>query len=63
MTEINNQETVKAKTGRKPIEDKKIPITIYRAKSEVMKMGGVSEARRIINNYIDEYFSNPLNKI
>ena len=39
----------KVKSGRKPIEDKKQPITIYRPKSEIEKWGGSVEVRNKIN--------------
>jgi hypothetical protein len=50
-----NQTETKPKIGRKPIANKKMPITIYRPKNEIEKMGGLSDARRIINKLVDEF--------
>ena len=37
----------RAKSGRKPIEDKKIAVTFYVRQSEVDKVGGVENAKII----------------
>ena len=53
MTEITTETRTKAKSGRKPIDDKKVPITIYRKKSDVDKLGGGKSAREMINELIN----------
>lgn len=53
QNQINMTEQ-KPKTGRKPIEDKKVPVTIYRPKSEINALGGLVSARTIINEFITQ---------
>lgn len=43
-----------AKTGRKPVADKKVACSIYRRKSEYAKLGGAGAAREIMNKAIDQ---------
>jgi hypothetical protein len=35
------------KAGRKPIEDKKIPVTVYVPQSVISDLGGIENAREI----------------
>lgn len=42
----------KQKRGRKPIEDKKQPLTIYQPLSLIKKFGGKEEIKNKINNFI-----------
>lgn len=61
MTEnqsTSQQVNDKKKIGRKPIDNKKLPITIYRTKSEIEKMGGLQKSREILNNLLDNAFEN-----
>ena len=44
----------KAKLGRKPIADKKVPITVYRPKSEVSKLGGLPTIRTLLNDFLNQ---------
>lgn len=53
MTEITTETQTKSKAGRKPSDDKKVPITIYRKQSEVDKLGGGKAARDLINNLLN----------
>ena len=46
-------ESNKQKPGRKPIADKKVAITIYRKKSEVLQKGGMATLRTMINEFLD----------
>lgn len=51
MSEATTTEA-KAKAGRRPIADKKIPVTIYRPKSEINELGGLAKTREVLNNHI-----------
>lgn len=56
MSEQINQEvttTERQKPGRKPLEDKKIPVTIYRPKSELLSLGGMTSVRVLLNEYLN----------
>jgi hypothetical protein len=44
----------KAKVGRRPVADKKIPVTIYRPKSEITALGGLEKTRETLNNQISQ---------
>lgn len=57
MQEMETSTTIKKRSGRKPIEDKKIPITIYRPKSQVNELGGLSNVRSQMNEFIDNILS------
>jgi hypothetical protein len=48
MTEVKER----AKPGRKPLDDKKQPITIYIPKSVIVKLGGGNEVRTSIHNFL-----------
>lgn len=48
----------KSKLGRKPVEDKKVPVTIYRVKSEIEKLGGLQQCRKILNDSITQLVNN-----
>lgn len=39
--------------GRKPVKDKKMPITVYANKSKIRLLGGIAKARLVVSNYID----------
>lgn len=41
------------KVGRKPLEDKKIAVSIYRPKSHYKALGGMETAREILNRAMD----------
>lgn len=47
------KELKRGKPGRKPIADKKMPITIYRSSSETKALGGVDKARQLLHKHID----------
>lgn len=56
MSEVTKQEETKIerlKPGRKPLEDKKIPVTIYRPKSEIQNLGGLPSVRNLINDLLN----------
>lgn len=36
-----------AKTGRKPVQDKKLPVTVYFKKSEIKLIGGKEKCRLV----------------
>jgi hypothetical protein len=44
----------KSKLGRKTIEDKKIPISIYLKQSEIFRLGGGDELRTKLLKYATE---------
>ena len=50
------EETIKDKRGRKPVADKKIPITIYVKTSLVNKLGGMSAFKQTLHGLI-KYFT------
>jgi hypothetical protein len=52
-TTMTNGTESKQKVGRKPIDDKKIPVTIYRSKSNMDKLGGRQNVRKMLNTYLD----------
>ncbi len=41
------------KPGRKPIQDKAIPITVYLRKSKVDEKGGKAKVREAIKDFIE----------
>ena len=41
--------------GSKKGVDNKLPIAVYRHKSEIEAMGGIEQAREIVNQLIDGY--------
>lgn len=59
---MNTQEKVwggaRKRSGRKPVFDKKIPVTIYAKQSEISNVGGMDSMRGILYNTINE-----LNKV
>lgn len=46
-------QTESKRLGRKPIDDKKIAVTIYRKKSDLEQLGGMIKVREIINQFIE----------
>lgn len=45
---------VKGKAGRKPIEDKKIPVQVYYPSSKIELLGGIENVRKQVLSYLDE---------
>jgi hypothetical protein len=43
----------RAKAGRKPIEDKKVPLTIYVRQSVIERVGGKDEAKQIATDAVE----------
>lgn len=57
MTNTETTTETKVKLGRKPIQDKKKPITIYRAQSEIDALGGLANVRKALNDIFTQQFS------
>ena len=47
---------LREKPGRKPIQDKKEPVTIYVRRSEIKRHGGKNKLRETLNFYVETSF-------
>lgn len=45
--------------GRKPIEDKKVQLTLYIERSKIDKFGGISSIKTMLITYIDHADKQP----
>ena len=45
-----------AKSGRKKIKDKAVPLTVYVRKSVINEKGGANECRKSLKEYADSGF-------
>jgi len=51
---IKNKTMQKSKCGRKPVTDKKKPITIYIPSSKISDLGGSDEIRNQLLNFLNQ---------
>lgn len=49
MNTINQRGGVRPNSGRKPLDDKKMPVTVYVAESVIKRIGTTKKAREIMS--------------